>query len=315
MKATGASLSHAPISPSVSSTWISSCGPSAWPRPRRATRRPRDHSSRAISSPRSGWRGTRRQTRPGTRVAAVRCASATAISSPSWVEAASHSGRPRSAESVAVRRLGRSGGAAPAFSEPEARAFAAPSRRSRAAPSSSCASTAAKRRRSWAIIPGARRQPRADRSDIRALTSAAGAPEAAAASSSAGQISLSTQTQRSGRQWATKRFGARPRSRGANWWRQPSGRRAAISSAEVRVPVVTSTETSGRAARSSAISPSTESDSPTLAAWNQASGPGGRSSPGSPSFSRIRARASLPRAARLASSRGASGPARRARIR
>ena len=98
---------------------------------------------------------------------------------------------------------------------------------------------------------------------------------------------------------------------GAYWWMQPSGIRSAMTRAEVTVTVVTRQVSSGRACCSRRKSSSSDTDSPTLAAWNQASWPPGRGSPASPMRSPSRAASSLPAATRRSSAWRAKPPARR----
>ncbi len=136
-------------------------------------------------------------------------------------------------------------------------------------------------------------------------------PRLCASLSIAGQSSLSVQTATSGRQWSRKRRTQGSTSTGANWCRQPSGRRSARNCADVTVPVVTRQVISGRACRSRRSISSSDAASPTLAAWNQTSRPSGRGSPASPIRSPSRAPSSLPAACRRSSSRRATPPPRR----
>jgi hypothetical protein len=89
-----------------------------------------------------------------------------------------------------------------------------------------------------------------------------------------GQNSLSHQTARSGRQWSRNAVTKARASSGIYWWIAPSGRRSAMTPAEVTVPVVTRTVIS-RSSRMRRISSSSARLSPTLAAWNQMRGPSG----------------------------------------
>ena len=88
-----------------------------------------------------------------------------------------------------------------------------------------------------------------------------------------------------------------------------------LKSAEVTVTVVTRQVRSGRSSVSRRRSSSSEADSPTLAAWNQTSRPGGRGSPAMPRRSSIRSGCSLPSACRRRSRLSASGARRRDRKR
>ncbi len=110
---------------------------------------------------------------------------------------------------------------------------------------------------------------------MRALTSTCGMRRAPISRMVAGHISDSVKTARSGCQWSRKRRTARSRSSGTYWWKVARGNRSRTISAEVTVPVVMIERMPCSLMRS--ISGITAMDSPTLAAWNQTSGPAGRS--------------------------------------
>nr|WP_236638240.1 hypothetical protein [Mangrovicoccus ximenensis] len=126
-------------------------------------------------------------------------------------------------------------------------------------------------------------------------------PRASVSVISAGQNSLSVQTARSGCQCARKRRTKGTTSSGMNWCTVRGGIRAARSSAEVTVPVVTRKFSAGSCIPSRLITSRIDRLSPTEAAWNQISGPSGRGSEAWPSRSARRAGSSLPRASRFCS--------------
>ena len=122
-------------------------------------------------------------------------------------------------------------------------------------------------------------QPSALCSVIRALASIKGMSRACASRIRFGHSSLSTNRPSDGRQWSRNPPTAPGVSTGAYWWMTPSGRRWAIIPAEVRVPVVTSTDSSGRRSASRAMTGSSDRLSPTLIACIQTSAPLGRPTP------------------------------------
>ena len=125
-------------------------------------------------------------------------------------------------------------------------------------------------------------------SDMRALTSAIGAPVAWVRRSICGQISLSTNIAASGCQWARNRFNGPGASSGANWCRLRGGRRWSTSLAEVAVPDVIRKCASGSMCPMRVISASTDRLSPTEAACTQTSAPIGRGCVAMPRFSPAR---------------------------
>jgi hypothetical protein len=128
-----------------------------------------------------------------------------------------------------------------------------------------------------------------------------------------GQISLSTKTARSGRQWAMNRSAAAGVSMGMNWWTARGGKRWASSSAEASVPDVANRASAGSAANNASTKGKTDRVSPTLAPCSQTSLPEGRSRLGRPSRSGSRWASSLPCRARRRRSQGARGAAIRVR--
>ncbi|MNQ68788.1 hypothetical protein D3C85_833520 [compost metagenome] len=113
-------------------------------------------------------------------------------------------------------------------------------------------------------MPGAFFQPSAVLSVMRALTRARATPRFLAVVSRLGHSSLSTKTPMVGRQWSRKAATAPGLSTGANWWITPGGRRWARIWADVSVPVVTRTVTSGRSLRMRSASGRMDRASPTL---------------------------------------------------
>ena len=133
--------------------------------------------------------------------------------------------------------------------------------------------------------------PLTDFGERRALSNASRAPVARVSASITGQSSLSTKIAAEGRQCARKRDTGAGASSGANWCCVRGGRRRPISSAEVAVPEVMRKFSRGIRSPMREIRVRTERLSPTLAAWNQASGPSGRAALASPRRSRIRSSA------------------------
>ena len=210
-------------------------------------------------------------------------------SSPGWVELASQTGLP------AVRPRSRSSSALSKGSGPPNDLRLRPAR---APGAPSCARSAAVRS-SWQWIrrnlpsrcraeAGSRRHRPAERTEMRAFTSASGMPASAAMQISCGHSSLSTKVAESGRQCARKRLRIRPESSGASWCRVRGGSRSATIRADAAVPEVIRKARCGCISPSCSISRSTDSDSPTEAAWNHASGPGGLGAVACPARSRTR---------------------------
>ena len=246
--------------------------------------------------------------RPGNFFATAAWTWPTIASSPSWVLAASHTGREPMASCTASRSAAVAGnGAAAVLRLPDTVTLAAPRSRSRAAMVSSCASTSEKLDSSRWARPRARCQPVCESAEMRALSSTMGMPRAAVSSSRFGHNSDSTQIARLGCQYLRKRRTQAGRSTGTNWCRARFGRRSPIRLADVTVPVVIRILSVGRSRVSRPISTRTDCASPMLAAWSHSSGPSGRCSEATPRRSSMRAGSSLPRAMRRRSSNWISG--------
>ena len=102
-----------------------------------------------------------------------------------------------------------------------------------------------------------------DLSEIRPLTRISGIFAALISDSSDGHNSDSNHNTASGRKCFNSRFAYAGTSNGINWWNARGGRRLAIISADVSVPVVTIIESSGSSFSSLSISGSIDTASPT----------------------------------------------------
>ncbi len=233
-------------------------------------------------------------------------------SSPGCVLAASQTGRPaRSVRSRASSASSAGKGGAANFRLPRHSTAPPLSRASRSATAADCACSIVKAPNTVRAVRGMRCQAAKLPGDSRPFTSASGMPRAAQPASRFGQISLSTNAAASGRQWSRNRAAQRGTSSGTKRCSTrpsspSSGRRCASIRAEVSVPVVISTETSGGRAVSTG---STDTLSPTLAACSHSSRPGGRGVASMPRRSPSLAASSLPARARRDSISSKAGAA------
>ena len=186
---------HSPISPRVSAIQIPSSG-GICPNPRRGA-----SSSVASAGPRSGCRGAIMVSNPGNAGRSASCTARISVSSPGWVLAASHTGRParRAVNSRSVSGSAGKTGAA-RFRSPSTVTEPAPRARRRAASSSPRAWIRANPPNTDRAAAGTRAQAAAERADRRALISIVGIARARHAARMLGQSSLSTNPAASGRQ-------------------------------------------------------------------------------------------------------------------
>ena len=115
-KATSAQAKNAISSPRVSITNTASSARGQLSRRREPVFQPASTHSVWTRAKRSGWRGAHSSSRSGQRVRRRRCRATTSVSSPSWVLAATHTGRgaPR-AEANAARKPSSPSGTATSY--------------------------------------------------------------------------------------------------------------------------------------------------------------------------------------------------------